>query len=162
MPLPVIFDIKQTDIYYIVCFCFTQGTELPGDLSILQECILCRHHCSHSMCVAGLCYQASETCEAEGSQGRVRNRVNWSYIEELRSFIDDYDKLVFSLLRICQTISSLAKRIMWWFQLHCNWPIIYKRAISVGFIFHLFFHMQHMVVGPKLFCCLFIYLSCEC
>jgi hypothetical protein len=75
MPLLVIFRTKPADIYYVVYTFVLPGTELGGDLSVLQECILCGHGCSHSMRLARLRYQASEICQAEGSQGRM-NRVN--------------------------------------------------------------------------------------
>jgi hypothetical protein len=98
------------------------GTELGGDLSILQECILCGHDCSYPMRLAGLCYQASEICQAEGSQGRVRNMVNGSYIEELQSSSDDYDKLVFQFT-LCESI-RFSKRILWVLQLPTLWSSI--------------------------------------
>jgi hypothetical protein len=102
-------SIQNRPIFIMLYTFVLLGTELGGDLSILQECILCGHDCSYPMRLAGLCYQASEICQAEGSQGRVRNMVNGSYIEELQSSSDDYDKLVFQFT-LCESI-RFSKRI---------------------------------------------------
>lgn len=69
--------IRVTYDYNMVYFLFSgEGIELQGNLGIVPERILCWDDYSHCMSGAGLCYQTSTACEAQGSEGRVRPRRN--------------------------------------------------------------------------------------